>query len=279
MLKNISNRFKARLGCTYILLILEFVCQSISPYLLGKAIDFLLQKQNNMFFLYILCSAIGLMTGVLRRIYDTKVFTGILRDTSIDLTQEMIEKDIEPTKITVRIDRLASLTDFFEYHLPQYIKSFVQIIVAAVVLFTNMHHFIWIIALIMTVSLLCSHYYASVKTSKILNNIQKQDEIKLHNIVNKQPLDKIKDNFFNIQKLHVEKSNVDAINWGVFDVCFILCELIAIYVLTNNLYATVGQITSSLMYINNFTSHFSVFTHAFVRIKELKVTENFILQK
>ena len=278
MLKKISECFRAQLWVTYTLLIFEFTCQSISPYLLGKAIDFLLQKQNNMFFLYMLCSIISLVVGVLRRIYDTKVFTGILRDTSIELTREMFDQNIEPTKITVRVDRLGTLVDFFEYQIPQYVKSFVQIIVSAVVLFSNIHHFIWVITLIMTISLFCSHH-AAEKTSKLLQFIQKQDEIKLHNIVNNNPLDEIKDNFFTLQKLHVNKSNIDAVNWGIFDVCFILCELLAIYILTHTIQATVGQITSSLMYINTFTMHFSVFTHALVRIKELKVTENFILQK
>lgn len=278
MLKKISKLFKTQLWLTYTLLIFEFTCQSMSPYLLGKAIDFLLQKQNNMFFLYILCSIIGLLVGVSRRIYDTKVFTGILRDTSVELTREMFNQNIEPTKITVRVDRLGTLVDFFEYQLPQYVKSFVQIIVSAVVLFSNIHHFIWVITLIMTVSLFCSHY-AAEKTSKYLQLIQKQDEIKLHNLINKKSLDEIKGNFSTLQKLHVNKSNIDAVNWGIFDVCFILCELLAIYILTNTVQATVGQITSSLMYINTFTMHFSVFTHALVRIKELKVTENFILQK
>ena len=278
MLKKISKRFKTQLWLTYTLLIFEFTCQSITPYLLGKAIDFLLQKQNNMFFLYILCSILSLLVGVVRRIYDTKVFTGILRDVSIELTQEMFEQNIEPTKITVRVDKLSTLVDFFEYHLPQYVKSFVQIIVSAVVLFSNIHHFIWIITLIMTVSLFCSHHSAK-KTSKFLQLLQNQDEIKLHNIVNKKTLNEIKDSFLNIQKLYVNRSNVDAVNWGVFDVCFVLCELLALYVLTNTYQTTAGQITSSLMYVNTFTMNFSVFTYAFVKIKELKVTENFILQK
>lgn len=272
MFRKISKRFKNQLWYTYILLVFEFTCQSITPWLLGKAIDSLLQKQNEMFFLYVLCCITGLIVGTSRRIYDTKVFTGILRDTSIDVTKDMFERDIEPSKIPVRISRLARFTEFFEYNLPQYVKSFVQIIVSSIVLFSNIHHFIWIIALIMSVSLLCS-YHASQKSCNILKQLQTQDEIKQTSIINKRPLEEINESFFKIQKFHVNKSNIDALNWSVYDVCCILCELLALYVLASSPQTTAGQITASLMYISSFTGHFSVFTYAFVAIKELKVTE------
>jgi ABC-type multidrug transport system fused ATPase/permease subunit len=272
MFRKISKRFKNQLWYTYTLLVFEFTCQSITPWLLGKAIDSLLQKQNEMFFLYTLCCITGLIVGTSRRIYDTKVFTGILRDTSIDVTKDMFERDVEPSKIPVRIDRLTRFTEFFEYNLPQYVKSFVQIIVSSIVLFSNIHHFIWIIALIMSVSLLCS-YHASQKSGNILKQLQTQDEIKQTSIINKRPLEEINESFFKIQKFHVNKSNIDALNWSVYDICCILCELLALYVLASSTQTTAGQITASLMYVASFTGYFSVFTHAFVSIKELKVTE------
>jgi len=278
MFRKISKRFKNQLWYTYTLLIFEFVCQSITPWLLGKAIDSLLQKQNEMFGLYVLCCITGLVVGTSRRIYDTKVFTSILRDTSIDVTEDMFRRDIEPSKISVRINRLARFTEFFEYDLPQYVKSFVQIIVSAIVLFSNIHHFIWIIGIVMTVSLFCS-YHASQKSCKILKELQTQDEIKQYDIVNKRSSEEIKESFFKIQKFHVNKSNIDALNWSVYDVCCILCELLALYALTTNAQITTGQIAASLMYVTSFTRHCSVFTHAFVTLKELKVTEASIEQE
>jgi hypothetical protein len=44
-------------------------------------------------------------------------------------------------------------------------------------------------------------------------------------------------------------------------------------VLASSAQTTAGQITASLMYVSSFTGHFSVFTYAFMAIKELKVTE------
>jgi len=269
MLLKVSQYFKNQLWLTYALLVFEFTCQALSPWLLGQAIDALIKGEKESFFLYIVCSIFGLIVGVTRRLYDTRVFSGILRDVSVDTICRMLVSNICPTKISVRVNRISKFTSFYEFNLPQYFKSAIQIMVASCILFLNLHYFTCIIAFIMTISLICS-YKISQKIEKVAQEMQKEDEIKQENLINKADFSKTKQSIFDLQKLEVKRSDLDAVSWGIFDICFILCELITIYILaTKNV--TVGQITSSLMYVNTFTGHFSVFAHAFTTFKDLKV--------
>ena len=177
MLRKISQYFKKQLWLTYALLVFEFTCQSLSPWLLGKSIDALIKNEKESFFLYIACSICSLLVGVTRRLYDTRVFSGILRDVSVDTICRMLGSSICPTKISVRVNRISKFTSFYEFNLPQYIKSAIQIIVAFCILFSNLHYFTCIIAFIMTISLICS-YKISQKIENVAQEMQKEDEIK-----------------------------------------------------------------------------------------------------
>lgn len=273
MLRQIFVESKRWMWLTYFLLVLEFAAASAIPWLLGKTIDSMIQQEYKMFALYVLCSIGGLFVGVARRRIDTRVFAKIWKQLTVQATNELFERDVPVSKITARTNNIKKFTDFYEYIVPQIIKSVVYIIMALVVLASNIGTHSLIIFGIMGFSVIVSKWFAE-KTEKVIQQSQHAFELKEHYVLEKNASG-MEDSFNNIHNLLVKRSDWEAANWGVVDVCCILCELFAICVLVNSS-STVGEITSSLLYVNSLCGYFSVFSYILTYLKELKVAKEYL---
>ena len=258
---------------TYSLLVVEFAISSSVPWVLGKTIDSAIQQQYGMFWTYVACSVGGLFIGVLRRRIDTRIFLKTWKYLTIYTITSLFERNVPISKITARTNNVKMFTDFYEHIVPQIIKSSVYIVIASIVLFKTMGFYASIILCIMLVSLLASKWFAE-KIELVIAQNQHAHELKEHYVLEKD-LEKVKDSYNEINCLLIKKSDWDAVNWGVVDVCCIICELIAICILVNST-PTIGQITSTLMYVNSLCGYFSSFSYYFTYLKELKVAKESI---
>ena len=79
--------------------------------------------------------------------------------------------------------------------------------------------------------------------------------------------------------LNIKFSDIQASNWGVVDICCIICELIAIYILTIAVKPTMGEIMASLSYVHSLCGYFQVFPSVIEQLKQLKVASRFLYLK
>lgn len=274
LFNDVLKQFKKKISFNYLLLVIEFVCASLIPWLLGKTIDSLLAGSYLMFGIYISCTLINLIVGVSRRALDTRIFAVINNNLCLQTISRLFEKNIDSNKISARINNISKFTNFYESFAPQFVKSSIQMIVAFVILNSNIQKFSFVVLLIMCLTLLAS-YIVAEKTEVLMVNIQAEEELRQHYLFAERDVDKLTDVHNNLGKFYINKSDLDAANWGFFDVCYYACEILVLYILIQNNH-TVGEITSSLLYVNSFCTHFSMFTYAFAYFKELKVAEDFL---
>ena len=90
---------------------------------------------------YICCSLFGLIIGIIRRRFDTRVFANICKELSIDVTKDLFQRKILTSKITARVNNIKKFTNFFEQYLPYLVKSFIYIIIASSILFCRKSHY------------------------------------------------------------------------------------------------------------------------------------------
>lgn len=273
MIKQILLRAQKNLWVTYVLLVVEFIFAAILPWLLGKAIDSGLKHHHEMLGVYVACAFVGLVVGFTRRRFDTRVFSKICSELSIQTMTSLFDRKVPVSKITARTNNVKKFTDFFEHFVPQFVRSVIYIITAFCILYSTMGLWSFVILFIMFGSLGASFVFAN-KIEKVIHEDQKTNEIREHFILEKQP-SRVELCYIVLQKLLVKRSDLEAMNWGVVDVCCIACELIAIIILINSV-STAGEITSTLMYVNSLCGYFSSFSYSFMYMKELKVAKEFI---
>jgi ABC-type multidrug transport system fused ATPase/permease subunit len=272
MLKQVL--YKARGWCPFIycLLFIEFLLQSLTPWLLGKALDELINGQVQNFILYIGCSVVGLIVGIIRRRIDTRVFSKItLKETLTYLSKKY--KTVSTPSLIVRLSKIPLFIQFIEYTLPNILRSVIYIIVSIIFLSLTISYWVIIIIFLMSLTLFTSTFL-TLKMEKIIHTTQEVEEAKIQNLTAGN-LHETKKAYFTCQALDVKYSDLQAYNWGIVDVCCIGCEVVAVLVLVS-LGSTPGSIIASLTYVYNLCGHFQIFPSILEQSKHLKVASTFL---
>jgi hypothetical protein len=215
------------------------------PYLLGKAIDYLLKKNSTGLVTLLIAEIAALLLGFFLKRYDTKVFMKIFCDKAIKAVQILRDKNILPSKIAARYQLVGFYSDFFEYSLPQIINSFIGAGTALTMLYITDHKIGLIASILFFLMILVNKIY-SFKTQKIDLDIQNNKENVNHTLIENL---EYKPHLINLSANYVKKSNLDAANFFFNDSLSIIMHvsIMMILVYTN---PTVGAITSTLLYVD-----------------------------
>lgn len=245
MIKEILKENKLQILLIYSLLIIQYVLFSVMPYMLGKAIDGLLIKDNFNLFTLLAAEISALVLGFFLKRYDTKVFMKIFCDKAIKAVQMLRDKNIIPAKIAARYQLVGYYSDFFEYSLPQIINSFISAGTALTMLYITDHK-IGIIASILFLFMILVNKIYSFKTQKVDLNIQNNKENINHSLMENL---EYRPHLVDLGKNYIKKSNLDAANFFFNDSLSIIMHLsiMLLLVYTN---PTVGAITSTLLYVD-----------------------------
>ena len=76
--------------------------------------------------------------------------------------------------------------------------------------------------------------------------------------------------------LDVKHSDLTAYNWGAVDIFTVGGSMCALLMLVNTDNVTVGQITSTVTYVNMLGFHFQIFPYLIQRIRKIKVSLEFL---
>lgn len=124
--------FFSKIATTWLLVIMETTLLALIPLMLGYAIDDLLAASPQSL-IYLAGIFAGLiLISVLRRIYDTRVYSFIRLKLGMALDKRQQSMDV--SKRSARLDMSQELVDFLEEEVPQLLTAFIQILVTVVVL-------------------------------------------------------------------------------------------------------------------------------------------------
>ncbi len=245
MIKEILKENKLQISLIYSLLIIQYGLFSIMPYLLGKAIDGLLIKENSGLVLLLVAEIAALILGYGLKRIDTIVFMKIFCDKAIKAVQILRDKNMIPAKIAARYQLVGYYSDFFEYSLPQIINSFIGAGTALTMLYITDHK-IGLIATVLFFFMIIVNKVYSFKTQKVDLDIQNNKENINHSLMENL---EYKPHLINLCSDYIKKSNLDAANFFFNDSLSILMHvcIMLMLVYTN---PTVGAITSTLLYVD-----------------------------
>lgn len=130
---SIYQRYMLRISLTMCLVLAEALAFLLLPLVIGMAIDGLLAGS------YLGVWKLGFLglgvvvSGALRRFYDTRVYAGIY----VDLSTEIVEQanDNNTSKLNARVTMLKELVEFLENQLPELMTSLVGLVGAVAILY------------------------------------------------------------------------------------------------------------------------------------------------
>lgn len=255
MIKEILKEYKLQLIFIYCLFALQYAIISFSPFLLGKAIDGLLQQEKINLVFYVTAEILALSLGFFLKRYDTKVFMKIFSQKAIKAIQILRDKNVIPSKIVSRYQLVGYYSDFFEYSLPSILNAFIGAATALFMLF-YIDYRIGIISIFLFICMIVNNKIMSYKTQIVDLDIQNIKENITQTLMDNKPY-----NFhlINLSGQYVKKSNLDALNFFVNDTISIIMHvsIMLILVYTCN---SIGSITSTLMYVDKiYGTTFNIF--------------------
>ncbi|WP_170429839.1 ABC transporter six-transmembrane domain-containing protein [Ruegeria arenilitoris] len=236
--------FRWRVGLTWFLILAETALTVLIPLFIGFAIDGLLSEKFQPFvYLGTLMVALTLI-GVIRRIYDTRVY-GTIR---VELGRAIAARfsNLPISSLNARIGMGRELADFLEEILPSAISGIVQFVVSAILLF----YFSPALALsacgvlVGMMSVYALFHSTFWQWNRALNE-QMEHQV---NVLEQRRERPVLVHLKKLRRSEVKLSDTEAILYGVIFALLIGLILFNLWFATQNLDATPGMIFSIVSY-------------------------------
>lgn len=276
MIKDVFLKANFKLWIGYFILVVEYILYSSMPWLLGKSVDSLLLANYTHFYLYATSAFFGLCIGILRRRLDTRIFSTIALQMTEEFLGKMFRSNLCSSKILVRIKKINLFTQFAEYTIPSVVRSSIYILVSFACLFSMMGSLTFCLFGVMLTTIITSHLF-STRIEKCIEASQLIEEQKEKAIIERRE-NEVMEYCRTSRKLDVKISDIQAANWGVVDICCIICELGSILILTLTKTPSPGEIMSSFVYVQSLCGYFQIFPSIIEQLKHLKVASKFLKQ-
>ncbi len=223
MLGALVSTYKWRMLFTYGLFNVENLLRLSQPYMLGLAINGLLASSYLCLGLFAVQHFTHMLIGCLRRMYDTRAFTGIYTDLAARLVTEQRAQQVETSRVAARSALSREYVSFFEHDVPLMFHGLYSVLGALVV-------FAWYDGLI---ALTC---IGLVIPASLLNWLYGRKTLRLHKRLNDQfesEVDVIKQgerqavrkHYGLLRRWQIKLSDWEAMNFGAME--FLIVGLMA----------------------------------------------------
>lgn len=266
---SIFKQYKWKVSFTFLLLVLENASKVAQPFVLGIAINDLLNKSEDGLLLFGGLYLIGFIIGVIRRYYDTRAYTFIYQEVATEIAEIQNQKSVPISTIAARSALVKELVDFFEQDVTQGFTSVIGVIGALVMLLV---FDTWIfIGCIVTIILIWIIY--GLSSRKLYEyNIGLNDELEYRvSVLEDRDRTKIQGHFKGISNWLVKLSDLETLNFGIIEVLLLLLAVYALYVSASSVTATAGSIFSVITYVLEFSN--GVFMLPFIYQQVIRLKE------
>ncbi|KAA3646287.1 MAG: hypothetical protein DWQ07_08685 [Chloroflexi bacterium] len=269
-LKKIFKRFRLKILGTFGLLLVENILIVAQPFVFGLAINDLLAGSMRGVFYVIALYTGSLLTGVGRRMYDTRAYGSIYAAIAPETVQFQKEQNTPTSAIVTRSGLVKELVDFFENDLTQGVTSVVGVLGAMVMLFIL--DFRLLIGCIMAVVLIYLIYMFSEKRIFKDNQAYNDTLEEQVNVITKgQPL-AIAKHFKTLTRWQIKLSDREAKNFGLIEAIIFALVIFSLFVAVQGDNPTAGGIFATLAYILEFGEGVYILPfifQQFIRLKEI----------
>ena len=273
MLYEIFLRNKYLITFTYIVLAFEESLISMIPYFLGLAVDSILVKDLNNFYIYLVVCSTAVTVAIIRKLWDTRLYSRIWSRIAKEKIDGLIEKKVERPKIVSRIHMLSEYTRFYENAIPDTLTAVIDIVIS----FGILIYFVPLASLIIAILTLLSiavHYKQSLLYQDYTNKIQLANEKMNDDIINiDNPA--LEQNLDEIAKNLVKFSDVDSYVYGIHEFFATTAEIVLIFSLINHEVST-GLIMANVTYVFKIFMHVNSIGRSLMHFKVIKAYDNLL---
>jgi len=243
----IFKQYKHQLTWIYVFMILTELSILSTPLLLGKSIDGLMN--NNWHWLVLLGISYFLSNffNYKRMVYDTKVYTTIYNDISLNFLKK---QDVDISTKIARTDMAHDIVHVLEGYVHYYIATIITIIGSLIFIYSEN----WRVGVLVSFAIIVITGTVFVFYKKIRQGISLRNnhyETKLQSI---EKGDQSTELFFNRRRrIEIYESTVQGKNWFLVNsvkCVFLLLSIILLVTTTNNI--TIGSVVTVYSYVHNF---------------------------
>jgi ABC-type siderophore export system fused ATPase/permease subunit len=257
--------FRLKLIFTLALVILESVGWILFPFLIGVAINDLINQNVRGLLLFALLGIVTLILMTARRLYDTRLYAKIYQDIAIRSTNQ---NTILSTK-TARLNMLREIIEFFEHSMPELINS-IAILFGSLIFLAILSFKVFIASLGVAILIVFIYGYTSKKTLNYNHEFNNELENQV-DIVKTNNGQKIKSHIHKLNKWTIKLSDIETLNFGLTWILVILLQIFAVINSTNNL-LSYGAILSIVLYVFEFSETATQIPYAwqeYLRLKDI----------
>ena len=210
-LSHLFMNFKCRMSLTWNLVLAETILLALIPLLIGFVIDDLLSGGLGQLLNLVLVMMALLFVAVVRRIYDTRTYSGI--GVYLQARVESRNKELSISALNARLGMSKELVEFLEQQVPMVLTSFVQVI-AAIIILATFHIYLSVAALLCTLSMIA--VYASVHSRffRLNGYLNEQTELQVGTLQTGKP-SQIMKHFIRLRIWEIKISDTEAVLYGI----------------------------------------------------------------
>ncbi|GGD16663.1 ABC transporter six-transmembrane domain-containing protein [Aquisalinus flavus] len=266
----IVKRYRWAIAGTLALLALENLFTVIEPWLLGRAIDSLIGDSFLGIVIYLAAAIIALALGVSRRLYDTRIYGRIYRESAGDVVERQIANAKPTAQTAAHVSFVQEFVDFFEHMLPAAIVS-IFMLLGSVVMMAIISPLLCL-GTIVVAGLISAIFGLSARRINSLNTGLNDEAERQVDILEARDILAVRSHFFSLVRWRIQLSDLEARNFGgVFLLTFILTAF-AVWVLVSAGDKSTGEIFAALSYVLQFSQSVIILPYTyqqFLRTSEI----------
>lgn len=245
----VFRQHRWRLALTYTLTLLEQVFELLYPFMIGIAIDGLLNGEFVSLVPLVLTWTLHSLMAVLRQLYDTRIFSRIYQDFAATVIVAQQKQGVATSHLAARSELMREFVDFLEEEIPFVITVFVSFAGA----FLLLTLFDWIVggyALLILLPLFGVNALHRRTTHHLNRSLNDQLEQEVEIIETRQP-EQIKGHFGQLARWYIRLSDADARTWLTMQP-FLLGLIVLALVRSTHMNMEPGDIFAIIAYALSF---------------------------
>lgn len=243
------KQFPARISVTWFIIVLENALLALIPLFVGKAIDGLLSSSHDATISLAAILAGLIIIAVVRRFYDTRVYSSIRVALGLEVSQMHKEEDVSVANAHISMAR--ELVDFLEEQLPELLTAVIQLVVSLLVLFSFSPQLaLNAVYLLVAMTVLYGLFHQRFVRANTVLNDQNEQQVRLLVAGNKT---RLLQHFKALRSAEVRLSDMDAVLYGLIFLIISIFLLANLWCAAENAITSAGQIFSVVSYSWEFS--------------------------
>jgi ABC-type multidrug transport system fused ATPase/permease subunit len=251
LLKTLFRRYRARIFLTYALLVVEEILELLYPFVIGVAINGLLEQNYQGLIIFACQVMLHLLLGVSRRMFDTRTYTHMYAQLASDTALQQHSNGIELSHIAARSGMLQGFVDFFERDVSGMIQSVFAVLGAAIML---AFYDLWLVLFcgVLVIPILILNSFYAVKSERLSKGLNDELEQQL-SALGSRGEKTITKHYSLLATWRIKLSDAEAQNFGLMQI-FVLALFVTALLRLGVLHLELGSIFSVFSYILGFTA-------------------------